>query len=155
MLQITSLTVVHSTVYSGADQRKHQSSASLAFANSPHKEPLTQKMFPFDDVFMWESRKGVPVRDRPDCEEVSRQIVRVGKCLYVCLWLVRVYMCLWLVRILLSMGVNFREWHCHRAMHNFMHQCQHQVSSDGSWRQTVVNFHSATNVTKKFSKKLR
>ena len=34
--QITSLTIVYTTVYSGADQRKHQSSASLAFAgNSP------------------------------------------------------------------------------------------------------------------------
>ena len=29
--QITSLTTVYSTVYSGADQRKHQSSASLTF----------------------------------------------------------------------------------------------------------------------------
>ena len=29
--QITSLTIVYSTVYSGADQRKRQSSASLAF----------------------------------------------------------------------------------------------------------------------------
>ena len=29
--QITSITIVYSTVYSGADQRKHQSSASLAF----------------------------------------------------------------------------------------------------------------------------
>ena len=58
--QITSLTIVYSTVYSGADQRKHQSSASLAFVwgihrwpmNSPHKSPATQKMFPFDDVIM-------------------------------------------------------------------------------------------------------
>ena len=34
--QITSLTIVYSAVYSGADKRKHQSSASLAFAgNSP------------------------------------------------------------------------------------------------------------------------
>ena len=56
--QITSLTIVYSTVYSGADQRKHQSSASLAFVrgihrwpvNSPHKGPVTRKMFPFDDV---------------------------------------------------------------------------------------------------------
>ena len=34
---ITSLTIVYSTVYSGADQRKHQSSASLAICagNSP------------------------------------------------------------------------------------------------------------------------
>ena len=58
--QITSLTIVHSTVYSDAAQRKHQSSASLAFVwgihrgpvNSPHKWPVTQKMFPFGDVFM-------------------------------------------------------------------------------------------------------
>ena len=58
--QITSLTIVYSTVYSGADQRKHQNSASLAFARvihrgpvtSPHKGPVTWKMFPFDDVIM-------------------------------------------------------------------------------------------------------
>ena len=58
--QITSLTIVYSTVYSDADQRKHQSSASLAFVwgihrgpvNSPRKWPVTRKMFPFDDVIM-------------------------------------------------------------------------------------------------------
>ena len=50
--QITSLTVVYSTVYLGSYLRKHQSSASLAFVpvNSPHKGPVTRKMFPFDDV---------------------------------------------------------------------------------------------------------
>ena len=44
----------------GADQRKHQSSASLAFVreihrwpvNSPHKRPVTRKMFPFYDVII-------------------------------------------------------------------------------------------------------
>ena len=58
--QITSLTIVYSIVYSDADQRKHQSSASLAIVrrihrgpvNSPHKWPVTRKMFPFDDVIM-------------------------------------------------------------------------------------------------------
>ena len=58
--QITSLTIVYSTVHSGTNQRKHQSSASLAFVweihrwpvNFPHKWPVTRKMFPFDDVFM-------------------------------------------------------------------------------------------------------
>ena len=59
---ITSLMIVYSTVYSDADQRKHQSSVSLAFVwgihrdrgpvNSPHKWPVTRKMFPFDDVIM-------------------------------------------------------------------------------------------------------
>ena len=59
--QITSLTIVYASVYSGADQSKHQSSASLAFVwgihrgpvNSPHKWPVTRKMFPFDDVIMF------------------------------------------------------------------------------------------------------
>ena len=58
--QITSLAIVYSTVYSDADQRKQQSSASLPFVreihrwpvNSPHKGPVTRKMFPFDDVIM-------------------------------------------------------------------------------------------------------
>ena len=58
--QITSLTIVYSTVYSDAEQRKQQSSASLVFVrgihrgpvNSPHKWPVTRKMFPFDDVIM-------------------------------------------------------------------------------------------------------
>ena len=61
--QITSLVSVYSRVYSGADQRKHQSSASLAFVkgihrwpvNSTHKRPVTRKMFPFDDVIMLDS----------------------------------------------------------------------------------------------------
>ena len=38
--QITSLTILNSTVYSGADQRKHQSSASLAFVRGIHRWPL-------------------------------------------------------------------------------------------------------------------
>ena len=63
--QITSITTVYSTVYSGADQRKHESSASLAFVreihrgpvNSPHKWPVTRKVFPFDDVIMYQLDK--------------------------------------------------------------------------------------------------
>ena len=59
--QITSLTIVYSSVYSGTDQRKHQSSTSLAFVrrihrslvNSPHKGPVMRKMFPLDDVIMY------------------------------------------------------------------------------------------------------
>ena len=53
--------IVYSTVYSGTDQSKHQSSASLAFVrgihrwpvNSPNKGPVTRKMFPFDDTIMY------------------------------------------------------------------------------------------------------
>ena len=51
----------------GADHRKHQSSALLAFVrgihrspvNSPHKGPATRKMFPFDDVIMSEDSLAV------------------------------------------------------------------------------------------------
>ena len=58
--QITSRTSVYATVYSGTDQRKHQSPASLAFVrgihrwpvNFPHKGPVTRKIVPFDDVIM-------------------------------------------------------------------------------------------------------
>ena len=41
--QITSLTIVYSTVHSGADQRKHQSSASLAFARGIHRWPVNSR----------------------------------------------------------------------------------------------------------------
>ena len=77
--QITSLTIVYSTVYSGADQRKHQSSASLAFVreihrwpvNSPRKWPVTRNLvnyFGVNDVIQkgcWDltkSRKTLSVK---------------------------------------------------------------------------------------------
>ena len=58
--QITSLTIVYSSVYSGEDKIKYQSPSSLALVreihlwpvNSPHKGPVTRKMFPLDDVIM-------------------------------------------------------------------------------------------------------
>ena len=61
--QITDISIAYSTVCSGADQRKHQSSASLTFvswihrwpANFPHKGPVTREMLLFDDVIMLES----------------------------------------------------------------------------------------------------
>ena len=90
VFQITSLTIVNSTINSGADQRKHQSSASLDVVrgihrwpvNSPHKWPATRKMFPFDDVIMhWcvmpccvvvmSSFMGPGVRFKNTCELVN------------------------------------------------------------------------------------
>ena len=57
--QITGVSIVCSTNCYGADQRKHQSSVSLAFVkgihqwpvDSLHNEPVT-RMFSFDDVIM-------------------------------------------------------------------------------------------------------
>ena len=56
--QITSVSIACSTVSLGAHQRKHQSSASLAFVRGihrlpvdfPHKGQVTRKMFPFDVI---------------------------------------------------------------------------------------------------------
>ena len=78
--QITSLKVVYWTVYSGANQRKHQSFASLAFVrgiqwwpmNSPHKGPVTRKMLPFDDAIMsrwswsWTTKRRPALLAHPD-----------------------------------------------------------------------------------------
>ena len=75
--QITSLTIVYPTVNSGTDQRKHKRSVSLAYVggihrsssvierlearrwliteqqvHSPHKWPITRKMFPLEDVII-------------------------------------------------------------------------------------------------------
>ena len=58
--QITSLETVYPIVYSGTDQRKYRSFASLAFVrgihrspvNSPHKGSVMRKTFPFHDIIM-------------------------------------------------------------------------------------------------------
>ena len=58
--KITSLTTVYSTVYSDADQRKHRSSVVTGLragnspgpVDSPHKWPVTRKIFPFYNVIM-------------------------------------------------------------------------------------------------------
>ena len=76
--QITSLMVVYSIVYLGVNQRKHQSSASLAFVreihrgpvNFPHKWPVTRKMFPLDDVIM-----SLPISRRHFHLNISRKAV--------------------------------------------------------------------------------
>ena len=78
--QITSFTIVYSIVYLSVYQRKHQSSASLAFVqgihrwpvNSQHKGPVMQKMFPFDDVIM-----NIGVSGSPTMTHTARQV-------YVC-----------------------------------------------------------------------
>ena len=62
--QINGVAIVYLTVCSGAYQRKHRSSVSLAFVrgihrwpmNSSHKKPVTRKIFPFDDVIMFQQR---------------------------------------------------------------------------------------------------
>ena len=79
--QINSLTIAYSTIYLGADQRKHQSFASLAYVrgihlwpgNSPHKGSVTQKMFPFDDDIT--SKLRVPASDMIQTPCVIKRVV--------------------------------------------------------------------------------
>ena len=71
----------YSTVNSGADQTKHQRSASLAFrreihrwpVNSPHKWPVTPKMFPFDNVIMNLQHKepSIPMLLSIECQDAN------------------------------------------------------------------------------------
>ena len=77
--KIISLAIVYSTDYSGIDQRKHQSSASLALVrgihrrpvNSPHKWPVTRKMF--DDVIMYIYGNSAGGREPVCCSGVYTQ----------------------------------------------------------------------------------
>ena len=80
--QITSLAIVYLTVFSKRRSKKHQSSASLAFvrgihrspANSPRKEPVTRKMFPFDDVIMIYLKSTID-----KLQQNTRQLESLGK----------------------------------------------------------------------------
>ena len=63
--QIISLTIVYSTVYSGADQRKHQSSASLAFVWEIHRWPVNSlHKWPVKFSIWWRHHDNV--HDRSD-----------------------------------------------------------------------------------------
>ena len=79
--QITSLEIVYLTVYTDTDQRKLQSSVSLAFVrgipvNSPHKGPVTRKMFPFDDVIMYDEAM---TANSTDACAIQRHCIAVRK----------------------------------------------------------------------------
>ena len=110
--KITSLTIVYTTVYSDADQSKHQSPASLAFVwgihlgpvNSPHKWPVTRKMFPLDDVVMqanvWWLRSFLWIC--PECEGTLPMMSQIGSLMLQDLcrhtarpqWVKTIFMCL-------------------------------------------------------------
>ena len=78
---ITSLTIVYSTVYPGADQSKHQSSASLAFVwgihrgpvNSPHKWPVTRKIFHLMTSSRALTSTGAILRRSPQWSDTKRK----------------------------------------------------------------------------------
>ena len=57
--QITSLTIVYSTVYSDADQWKHQSSASLACVRGIHRNSPAQMASNAENVSIWWRHHGM------------------------------------------------------------------------------------------------
>ena len=76
--------IICSTFCSGMDQSKHQSSASVAFArgihlwpvDSPHKGPVSRKIFPFDGVIM----QGVLINKHEEDWNVGRLF---AWCIYI------------------------------------------------------------------------
>ena len=91
--QITTFTTVYSTIHSGADQRKHQSSASMAFVrgihwgpvNAPHTGPVTRKMFPLDDVIIFERNRSMTWDSNCFFDNKPHWTPLKGK-LNMCLW---------------------------------------------------------------------
>ena len=117
--QITSLTIVYSTVYSDTYQRKHKSSASLAFVrgihrwpvNSPHKGPVTRKIFPFDDVIMKSIKHHVWYITRP-CPDFSGGLAKPPLKVQHW-WVVTSHACLAIVTL------KFDGWHWKTIWHLF------------------------------------
>ena len=80
--QITGVSIVCLSVCLGADKRKYPSAVSLDFVrgilrwpvDSSHKWPVTQKMFPFDDVILYNfAFTGDLLEGFPACTETSLQ----------------------------------------------------------------------------------
>ena len=84
--QITGVSTVYSIVCSGADQRLHQSSASLAFVRGIHRWPansyrigsVTAKMFPIDDVITQTYHKTSNIRRTLVCNKIVDHSYVVG-----------------------------------------------------------------------------
>ena len=75
--QISSLISVYSTIYSGADQRKHQSSASLAFVRGIHRWPVNS---PYK--YVWRPpKRDIYVRNGDVCLRIERiPVTGIGNC---------------------------------------------------------------------------
>ena len=166
--QITSLTIVYSAVYLGADQRKHQSSASLAFVwgihqglvNSPHIWPITRKMFPFDDVIMidWEvnaypsSTETSPGKEEPAvflrqiCFYITTSIITLfgnnyGDSGWIQLAVSAVYHC----TLYKNLWQTERLLYCRRLPTSGCSLCQEAMSMYGFMANPVVS-HSSVSI---------
>ena len=102
--------------------KKYQCSASLAFVwrihwwpvNSPHKWPVTWKIFPFDDVIMWMNNyialRGCIYLSMPlfQCWLLLKQCKNaedIVHCMVWWWWYVRVCVCVWVVVVVVVVVV--------------------------------------------------
>ena len=145
--QITSLTIVCSTVYSGTDQRKHQSSTSLAFVrgihrwplNSPHKGPVTQKMCPFDDVMMYVFIIPWGISARCSCDE---NVNLIGFSMPAPMY--AVWDQLWILNLSRSAGSRLFYIRVHTPMQK-MWMCAFDIN----WRSLIMMFQVSKQQNKK------
>ena len=112
-------------IYSGADQRKHQSSASRALCvgihrwpvNSPHKGSVARKMFPFDDVIICAT--GVVAMATPGSANISKVDIMGTFWFSVCSKIglkIKVNACQLLVKCYPDGGVNW----CHSFIYTLI-----------------------------------
>ena len=132
--QNSSLTIVYWTVHSGPDQRKHQNSASLAFVrgihrrpvNSPHKGPVTRKMFPFNNFIM---RCGLSsAHSHPYKSSTYTPVIRTYMYFlyHTCPWLTcpSFWSCYIIVTLLdVFMRINYRYPHSYSSCHVRIRLC--------------------------------
>ena len=84
--QITSLTIVYSTVYPDADQRNNQSFVSLAFVRGIHwwsvsfPHQVTWKMVPFDGIMVLKVNRCAIINHITSCCLNERQVGQVWPC---------------------------------------------------------------------------
>ena len=118
--QITGVSIVYSTVCSGAVQRKHQSSAALAFVkgihrwpvDSPRKGPVTGKMFPFDDVIMVSEIHGMRSPLEATAAATALQTSTAGAAMFTMV-----------VRVMTRRAWVGRRRFYHRRVHRSAHVC--------------------------------
>ena len=124
-------------VCSGVDQRKNQSSASLALVrgihrwqvNSPHKWPVTRKMFPFDDVIMRPS-------DAYTCQWTAPSLVRT----MACRLLAPTYTGLLLTESWEQISVKVWSKHNNFQARNFLWKCRLQMAFILQWQRGFVRW---------------
>ena len=169
---ITGVSFIYAVVWSGADDRNHQSSASLVCVqgihqspvNSPHKGPVTRKMFPFDNVIVilkyahglwrWSLRPDVVkdwVTNWIDTWSLQCTLTNIPtpKCKFTLITLLNNCGCGILVNFLTSPSLCSKEaCRCKDIELHFQFMCIHWKDSPQTWIKNLpFPFPWSTNIT--------